>query len=528
MASGEEDAPTNPVATDVAATKPIEAAPAGAGAAPESGESDDMFRLLVESVSDYAIFMLDPTGRITTWNSGAEKIKGYKREEIVGRDFSVFYPQEAVARRWPQLELALARERGRFEDEGWRVRKNGSRFWANVVIAPVWDSTHRLRGFAKVTRDLTARREIEQLQRSERRVNEFLAMLAHELRNPLGPIQSALDVVERQPDDPGVARWAHALIHRQVRHLARLVDDLLDVSRITRGKIELKPETVDLRALVEHVVDALQSVVDAARQQLVVTTEGPLMVRVDPTRCEQVLTNLVGNASKYTPEGGRITLRGRVLGGLASLTVSDNGIGMSADLLPRVFDLFVQGERGLDRRGGGLGVGLTLAKRLTELLGGTLTATSAGLGLGSEFTLAFPLIESPERRQPSTAAAKSAAGQSRRVLIVDDNQDAAEALAALVEILGHEATVLHDGRAALELAPSKQPDFILLDIGLPGMNGIEVAQLLRKMPALHRTRLIACTGYGRDENSQKIGDGGFDRHLVKPVTASDLEQILGA
>src|SRR5690349_5503375 len=214
-----------------------------------------MFRLLVENVRDYAIFMLDPGGHVASWNRGAQHIKGYTREEILGKHFSVFYSPEATARHWPQHELAVALDQGRFEDEGWRVRKDGTTFWANVVITPVYDATRTLRGFAKITRDLTARRKVEELQRTERRMNEFLAMLAHELRNPLAPIQSALDVVERKPDDKETAAWARGIIQRQADQLSRLVDDLLDVSRITRGKVTLRREPVDVKATITQVVE---------------------------------------------------------------------------------------------------------------------------------------------------------------------------------------------------------------------------------------------------------------------------------
>jgi len=489
-------------------------------------DGDDLFRLLVDSVQDYAIFMLDPQGCVATWNAGAQKIKGYTKDEILGRDFSVFYPADAVNRRWPQLELALALERGRFEDEGWRVRKDGTQFWANVVIAPVRDETKCLRGFAKITRDLTARKQVEDLQRGERQVNEFLAMLSHELRNPLAPIQSALDVLERKPDDLDVARWGRAVIGRQVQQLSRLVDDLLDVSRITRGKIELKPEPVDFRRSVEQAVEATGPITDAHRQVVELTLpDVPMPIRADPMRLEQIIANLMSNASKFTPDAGRIRVLVATIGQIASVTVADDGIGMSAALLPRIFDIFVQGERTLDRSNGGLGVGLTLSKRLAELMGGTLTATSAGPGCGSEFTLAFPLAI-PRRVQQRPLRESEAQARHYNILVVDDNRDAAEALAALLEILGHRTTVLHDGLEALESALRSPPDFMLLDIGLPGMDGIEVAQRLRDVPERDRIRLIACTGYGREDDARRIEAAGFDRHLVKPITVADLERIL--
>ena len=494
-------------------------------------DRDEMFRLLVESVRDYAIFMLDPDGYVSTWNVGAENIKGYAKDEILGKHFSVFYPPEAIARRLPQYELEVARARGRFEDEGCRLRKDGTEFWANVVISAVHDDMGLLRGFAKVTRDLTTQRQVEELQRTERRMNEFLAMLAHELRNPLSPIQSALDVVERKRDDPQTWRWAHQILERQTKLLKRLVDDLLDVSRITRGNIALHPETIDLRTVVGQVVESWRHAFEERRQVLELALPNqPLLARVDQVRLAQTLSNLIGNAAKYTQDGGRIQVTARGSAEIASVTIADNGIGMPADLVPRIFDLFVQGDRALDRREGGLGVGLTLAKRLVELMGGTLSAASAGPGKGSEFTLGFPNVtseaassDSPEPKPPSDGTFRGS-----RIMVVDDNEDAANSLAALLEVLGHPTTVVYGGPEALNIAAVQRPDVMLLDIGLPGMDGLEVARRVRRVPGLEGIRLIACTGYGRDQDARQITEAGFDGHLVKPVSAADLERILAA
>jgi PAS domain S-box-containing protein len=489
----------------------------------------NLFRLLVESVRDYAIFMLDPDGRVSTWNAGAENIKGYRKEEILGKHFSIFYTPDAIARRFPQYELEMARERGRFEDEGWRLRKDGSKFWANVVITAVRDEQGTLRGFAKVTRDLTARRQVEELQRSERLMNEFLAMLAHELRNPLAPIQTSLDLIELRPDDRETTQWAHDVIARQARQLARLVDDLLDVSRITQGKITLRPQNVDLRTIVSQVARAWKGASSTRHQKLeVVLPAEHMTVHADPTRLEQVLSNLVSNAVKYTPDGGTIMMRGHVNAGVASVTVSDTGIGIPPDLLLRVFDLFVQGERSLDRHEGGLGLGLTLAKRLVDTMGGTLKAASAGPGQGSEFTLALPAVTDAEPAQPSPAPQTTPTpSASRAVLVVDDNEDAADALAALLDALGHRARVAYDGPTALRMAAAGEPpDVMLIDIGLPEMNGYDVLRQLREMPQLAHTRFVACTGYGRGQNIDRPGSARFDAYLVKPVDAADLARAL--
>ena len=491
------------------------------------GNGANLFRLLVESVRDYAIFMLDPEGRVSTWNAGAENIKGYRKAEILGKHFSIFYTPDAIARRFPQYELEMARERGRFEDEGWRLRKDGSKFWANVVITAVRDEQGTLRGFAKVTRDLTARRQVEELQRSERLMNEFLAMLAHELRNPLAPIQTSLDLIELRPDDRQTTQWAHDVIARQARQLARLVDDLLDVSRITQGKITLRPQNVDLRAIVRQVAQAWKGASSARQQTLDVALPAEHMpVHADPARLEQVVSNLMSNAVKYTAEGGTIVLRGQVSAGIASVTVSDTGIGIPPDLLMRVFDLFVQGERSLDRPEGGLGIGLTLAKRLVDAMGGTLTAASPGTGQGSEFTLALPVVKHLPLVEVSPAPRDSPVASPQEVLVVDDNQDAADALAALLEALGHHARVAYDGPTALRMATDEPPDVMLLDIGLPEMNGYDVLRRLREMPQLAQTRFVACTGYGRPQDIERFGPANFDAYLVKPVDAADLERAL--
>jgi PAS domain S-box-containing protein len=493
---------------------------------------DDLFRLLVENVRDYAIFMLDPGGHVASWNAGAQNIKGYNAEEILGRHVSVFYDADAVARRWPQYELEQARRTGRFEDEGWRVRKDGTRFWANVVISAVRDSRNRFRGFAKVTRDLTARREMDALRQSEARMNEFLAMLAHELRNPLSPIQNALDIGERQPNDLRATTWARQIIQRQTHLLTRLVDDLLDVSRITRDRITLKLEPVDIKEAVAEVVEGLRPMLQLRRHELdMAFPAAPLLVRADPARLAQVISNIVGNAAKYTPDGGRISIRASEVAEWVAISFTDNGIGISADLVPRVFDLFVQGERQLDRREGGLGVGLTLAKRLVELQGGTLSASSAGPGRGSEFTLGFPILTAerpPERRGEPRAAQPPPAATVQRVMVVDDNVDAAESLAALLEVLGHQVIVLHDGANAVGAVAKERPHVVLLDIGLPGLDGYEIARRLRRTPGVEDTRLIACTGYGREDDIRRINEAGFDQHLIKPVGATDLERVLGA
>ncbi len=492
-------------------------------------QSEERFRLLVDGISEYAVFMLDPAGHVMSWNKGAERIKGYRADEIVGRDFSCFYTPEDLARNWPQCELAGARSGGRFEDEGWRVRKDGSRFWANIVITPLHDSSGTLVGFAKVTRDLTLRRHYQALKRSEREMNVFLAMLAHELRNPLAPIVNAMSLLASSAAHDESAADALGIIRRQVDHLTRIVEDLLDIGRVTRGKIMLRNEPLDLNVAVMRSVEASRPLIDARRHRLDVRlADGALPVEGDLTRLVQVVLNLLNNAAKYTGEGGVISVTSAVEDGSAVVRVRDTGMGMGADLLPHVFDLFVQGDRSLDRAEGGLGIGLTLVRRLVELHGGSVEAASEGPGRGSEFAVRLPLVERSRltAQQPHEARDATPAQPSRRVLVVDDNRDFANSLVTLLQLSGHDARAVYDGASALAAAKEFRPQAVLLDIGLPGASGYEIARQLRSFEDLAPLTLIALTGYGRDEDRDRVVGAGFDRHLVKPVEPAVLESIL--
>ncbi|HEV8578426.1 MAG TPA: ATP-binding protein [Thermoanaerobaculia bacterium] len=495
-------------------------------------DSEERFRMLVESVKDYAIFMLDPDGYVVSWNAGAENIKGYKAEEIIGRHFSTFYPPESIERRWPEYELRVAAAEGRFEDEGWRVRKDGTLFWANVVITALFDESHRLRGFAKITRDLTERKRIEALEEAERRSSEFLAMLSHELRNPLAPIRNALGLLQSEELGDGMREWSLGVIDRQVAHLTRLVEDLLDVSRITKGKITLQPEPVELSAIVDGAVEVCRPLIDARGHTLqIVLPAEPLRVNGDLTRLSQVVLNLLNNAAKYTPEGGTIRVLVEKDGAEVLIRVTDTGIGISADLLPQIFDLFIQGNRSLDRTEGGLGIGLTLVRRLVELHGGSVAAHSAGPGRGSEFVVRLPVLQEPpaEGLPGQHADGSTSPVGRRRVWVVDDNRDAAESLSVLLQLWGHEVHVACNAQEALQLSASQQrPDAVLLDIGLPGMDGYELAKQLRGLPDWQRVLLVAVTGYGQGEDRRRSREAGFAHHLVKPVEPAKLHSLLAS
>ena len=486
-------------------------------------QSEERFRLLVEAVKDYAIFMLDPQGIVLSWNDGAERIKGWSAAEIIGQHFSRFYPKDALERGWPQHELAVARREGRFEDEGWRLRKDGTRFWANVVITAVFDEQGELRGFSKVTRDLTERRKVEELEQEGRRISEVLAMLGHELRNPMAPMRNAISLLRLDEAPPEVGERAREIIERQLGHLGHIVDDLLDVGRISLGKISVEHAPVDLRATVREIVESVRPLFERKGQRLeAMLPDAPLRVLGDHTRVSQVVLNLLSNANRYTQAEGHVVVELGREEGVAELRVRDDGIGIAPEQSLRIFDMCVQGDRTLDHPEGGLGIGLTLVKKLVELHGGTVSASSEGPGHGSEFVVRLPLLAGEQRSTDPQDAALAARLAGHRVLVVDDNDDASESLALLLEHWGHDVRIAGDGHAALAAAAEHDPDVVLLDIGLPGLDGYAVAERLRGSGPL----LIAMTGYGQFEDAERAKDAGFAEHLVKPVDPHHLRQLL--
>ena len=767
--------------------------------------SEERFRLMVESVPDYAIFMLDPEGRVATWNSGAARIKGYKAEEIIGQHFSRFYPEEALDRDWPAEELRRAVANGYIEDEGWRVRKDGTRFWANVVITALRDETGALRGFGKVTRDLTERREAEenarrllqeeaarkaaeasareaqrareeeQRQRSQlyvtltsigdavivtdvngavtfmnpvavsltgwepsaaagqplehvfkivneetrqpvespvakvlrdgvvvglanhtvllakdgrevpiddsgapirgedggiagvvlvfrdvtearravearlhlasivessddaiigkslegtilswnkgaerlygytadeilgqplsllvppdhadelpqimeklvrgeridhletqrvrkdgtrvdvsltispirnsegkivgaskiarditakkeedRRKNEFLALLAHELRNPLAALGNSLQVMRLAESDRQKVDHVRTLMERQLQHLVRLVDDLLDISRISRGKLQLRRERVPLAAVISSALETCEPLAAEHGQELIVSvTDEPLFVEVDRTRMAQAICNLISNAAKYSDRGSRIWLTVEHEDDQAVVRVRDTGIGIPPHMLNRVFDMFTQVDQSLEKSRSGLGVGLTIVKRLIEMHGGSVEARSEGHGKGSEFIIRLPTV-APRPDQPPDEKDREPQQQHAagcRILVVEDNADAAETLTMILEIMGHQVRIARDGLEGVEAAAEYRPELILLDLGMPKLNGYEACRRIREQPWGRDMVLVALTGWGQDEDKLRSREAGFDHHLVKPVEPAALEELLAA
>jgi signal transduction histidine kinase/DNA-binding response OmpR family regulator len=377
--------------------------------------------------------------------------------------------------------------------------------------------------------EIAERRAAEgELQRMNQRKDEFLAMLSHELRNPLAPIRNAVEMIRRiAPPDQKLA-WATDVMDRQTHHLTRLVDELLDVARINQGVITLQRDAVDLNAVISHSIDIARSVIEAREHVLVVEQPPtPVWMNGDFARLSQVVANLLHNAAKYSENGGRIVLTLAVQDGEAVVTVRDNGIGIDAALMPRIFDLFAQGERSLDRSQGGLGVGLTLVRRLVELHGGVVTAHSAGVGRGAEFEVRLPCLRVVgDDTQPASTDLAHAAGS--RVLIVDDNQDAAETIALYLQLEGHEVKTVRDGPQALASAPVFAPQVVVLDIGLPGLNGYEVAQRLRELPVTRSALILALSGYGQPEDRQRALEAHFDHYFVKPADPQALVDRIAA
>jgi PAS domain S-box-containing protein len=441
--------------------------------------------------------------------------------DITGRLMHEVIGAAAMAKLEPSLRRALAGEAVRFEAEV--DYAHAGRRWIDAAYVPHVVDGHVL-GLVVFVQDVTARRDAENaLRRADRAKDEFLAMLGHELRNPLASVRNA--IVTARLDEAHRER-ALAIADRQADQLRRLVDDLLDVARVTQGKITLHTERVFLSEVMQRAVEAAMQSIDERAQTLVVSLPPqPVVLEADVARIQQVFGNLLANASRYTPPGGRIEIYSSVADGEVTVRVRDTGAGIPADVLPHVFDLFVQAERPLDRAHGGLGVGLTVVRRLVELHGGRVSAYSAGRDAGSELTVVLPVVPlEPDEQAPPVLPRTT--GRGSRVLLVEDNADAADALRMLLELLGHQVRVAGDGPAALAMLREFTPDAVVLDIGLPGMDGYEVAQRIRADPATRGLPLVALTGYGRAEDATRATEAGIDRHLVKPVDPDALHGLL--
>jgi PAS domain S-box-containing protein len=415
--------------------------------------------------------------------------------------------------------------------------KTGEARWMAYKVLSLPDSSGRPIAYATVSQDVTDRRRLEDnlrrlasdLAEADRRKNEFLAMLAHELRNPLAPISNAARALRIGGRDGHALQSASEMLERQVGQMARLVDDLLDMSRISRGKIELRKERVELAQVVSQSVEAAGGQYKTRNQQLTVTLpHRPVHLDADPARLAQVIGNLLNNASKFTDPGGHVWLTVDTEDGYAVIRVRDDGIGIAAEDIPRLFDMFAQVDSSLERSRDGLGIGLTLVKSLTEMHGGTVDVRSDGLGRGSEFTVRLPVLGQVSAPRPTRVAQPPTATTARRILIVDDNQDGAESLALLLQLSGHDTFQAHDGVEAIEAAERVRPDVVLLDIGLPRLNGYEACRRIRQEPWGKDLVLVALTGWGQDEDRQQSREAGFNAHMVKPIDHDALVKLLAS
>lgn len=492
-------------------------------------ESEERFRSLTEAITSI-VWTTDPEGRFVTPQGAWSRYTGQAWEEH--RDFgwlNAIHPDDRARVR--ELWDAACRTKSRYEAAA-RLWHAASGTYRHVEArgVPLINPDGAVREWVGKYLDVEDRTRAEQaLQEADRRKDEFLAMLAHELRNPLAPIRNSLEIMKRAPDDADLVFQARQTIDRQITHMQRMIDDLLDISRVTRNRLELRKQRVELSAVLDPAIESSRPGADAAQQQLnVVLPPQPVYLFGDPVRLAQAFGNLVNNACKYTDRGGRIDVRATVEGSCLVLSVRDTGMGIPADMLPRIFDMFTQVNRTLERSQGGLGIGLSLVKQLVEMHGGTVEAHSEGIGQGSEFVVRLPVLTDVRARTPAKATRGLPPSGRQRVLVVDDNRDSADSLALLLRLAGHETTVAYDGPAAVDAVDAFAPDLVLLDIGLPGLNGMDACRRMRAAPGGGRLRIVALTGYGREDDRQRSREAGFDAHLVKPVDQDALLQLLAS
>lgn len=506
------------------------------GAEREQNESEARYRSLAELSPDAILIHSD--SRIIYVNQTLMKLLGAEGpEQILGKAiFDIVHADDHALVRARRQQVLSGEITPPIEERF--LRLDGTVTPVEVTAAPYPDRSGR--GIQVIVRDISERKRLEdqlkaqneRLCEADRHKDEFLAMLAHELRNPLAPLLIAAQLLEqRGAEDPALVHWASGVIKHQGEQLSHLVSELLDVARVTQGKITLQKTPYDLREVIRHAVETSQPLIDEHGHTLMVALPSePTLIEADPVRLEQVIGNLLNNAVKYTADGGRIDLILVRESETAVIRVKDNGFGISAAMLPKVFGLFTQDERTPDRAQGGLGIGLALVKSLVEMHGGGIEAHSDGLGHGSEFVVRLPLLmqDLSIADAPRPAAARPTATSARRVLVVDDNSDVATSVAMLLKTMGHEAQVARSGREALNFVKTAPPDVVLLDIGMPDLDGYEVARRMRQDAGLARLKLIAMSGYGQDRDRKESERAGFDHHLVKPVDLQELEQILAA
>ncbi|HVT28737.1 MAG TPA: ATP-binding protein [Lacipirellulaceae bacterium] len=495
------------------------------------------FQATLACVGD-GVLVTDAEGRLTLMNHMAEEMIGWKLTESKGkpaRDVFVIYDEQTQEPIENPVQNVL--RRGQVLHETMRLiltTRKEHQLPVAYSAAPIHDASGKTIGVVLIIRDETERRRAEIAQRTaDQRKDEFLATLAHELRNPLAPICMGLELMKISPRDNGSNEEVRSMMERQTHHMVRLIDDLLDVSRITRGKLELRRRQVRLDEVVRNAVDATRPAIDEAGHSLeVALPENPILLDADPNRLTQILSNLLNNAAKYTPHGGRIELTADQCDGEVTVAITDNGRGIPAEMLEQIFEMFTQ-VRGSDETvQTGLGIGLTLVKRLVELHGGSVRVESEGENQGSRFCVRLPGMRLPAASKESlidgAAAYRPQSGTGRRVLIVDDNEDALSSLSFLVRVLGNEICRARDGLEAIAAAERFRPEIVLMDIGMPNLNGYEAAKRIRAEPWGEQMLLVATTGWGQEEDRRRSKDAGFDRHLVKPIEPEKLRELLAA
>jgi two-component system CheB/CheR fusion protein len=483
--------------------------------------SNAQLAAIVEN-SDDAIISIDLDGVIQTWNAGATRLYGYAAHEMIGQPVVRLMTATRQAEEARLLEQIVQGHSVRHFDTE-RLHRDGSIVPISLTISPIRGASGAVIGASKVARDITERRQAERaLRRADEQKDEFLAMLSHELRNPLASIAMAGEVLARTVADVPAAQASVSLLRRQALQLKRIVDDLLDVSRIARGRVTLKREVLDAGSVLDEAAESVAALLQQAQHRLVVDRpELPVYVHADRARLVQCIGNILHNAAKYSDPGRPIEVRLAATTAAVELEVRDHGCGIAAELLPQVFDLFVQSERTLDRSEGGLGIGLSVVKRLVEMHDGTVHVASEGIGRGSTFTMRLPRVPGPATVSPRSVQDT----RRRRVLVVDDNVDAADGLAMLLRLDGHEVRAVYHAEDAIVAAESFAPDFVLLDIGLPQIDGYEVARRLRANPATRGIRLVAITGYGQSSDVALARAAGFDAHVVKPADPAALTRL---
>jgi PAS domain S-box-containing protein len=494
-------------------------------------ESEERFRQFAENINE-VFWMTDPkTTQLLYISPAYERVWGRSCQSLYENPRSFMDAVHPEDRERVRIDVLEKQSRGEQVDKEYRVvRPDGSIRWVRDRAFPVRDAADQFYRLVGIIDDFTERKYAEDaLKEANRRKDEFLATLAHELRNPLAPIRNAAQVLRMKDGSDPQVRSARDIIDRQVQQMVRLIDDLLDISRITTGKLQLRQERIELAAVVQSAVEASRPLVETLAHDLTVSLpQEPIHLEADPIRLSQVFSNLLNNAAKYTEKGGHVWLTAEQQDGELVVSLRDTGIGIAAEHLPELFEMFSQVTPALERSQGGLGIGLALVRGLVGLHGGSVEARSAGLGRGSEFIVRLPVLDTPTQRRPEPSAdgEKTCAGPRCRILVADDLQDSVDSLAMMLRLAGHDVQTAHDGLEAVQAAAAFRPDVVLLDIGMPKMNGYEAARHIRQQSWGKDMLLVALTGWGQEEDKRQTFEAGFDRHLTKPVDPAALEKLL--